>query len=106
MTRANKKRIAILVMYIARIVGQSLRDAPLALLIAGFLFLLFAQPSAWMAINQIWYHLRPLTDREAIMLGKSVSGLLQLAWLVAVSSLFILSVDEVFSRMKEVKDDR
>lgn len=38
MTRANKKRIAILVMYIARIVGQSLRDAPLALLIAGFLF--------------------------------------------------------------------
>ena len=106
MTRANKKRIAILVMYIARIVGQSLRDAPLALLIAGFLFLLFAPPSAWMAINQIWYHLRPLTDREAIMLGKSVSGLLQLAWLVAVSSLFFLSVDEVFSRMKEVKDDR
>ncbi len=106
MTRANKKRIAILVMYIVRIVGQSLRDAPLALLIAGFLFLLFAPPSAWMAINQIWYHLRPLTDREAIMLGKSVSGLLQLAWLVAVSSLFILSVDEVFSRMKEVKDDR
>ncbi|KLF53186.1 hypothetical protein YA34_01455 [Klebsiella aerogenes] len=106
MTRANKKRIAILVMYIARIVGQSLRDAPLAFLIAGFLFLLFAPPSAWMAINQIWYHLRPLTDREAIMLGKSVSGLLQLAWLVAVSSLFILSVDEVFSRMKEVKDDR
>ncbi|WP_446907550.1 hypothetical protein [Klebsiella pneumoniae] len=106
MTRANKKRIAILVMYIARIVGQSLRDAPLALLIAGFLFLLFAPPSAWMAINQIWYHLRPLTDREAIMLGKSVSGLLQLAWLVAVSSLFILPVDEVFSRMKEVKDDR
>ena len=106
MTRANKKRIAILVMYIARIVGQSLRDAPLALLIAGFLILLFAPPSAWMAINQIWYHLRPLTDREAIMLGKSVSGLLQLAWLVAVSSLFILSVDEVFSRMKEVKDDR
>ena len=106
MTRANKKRIAILVMYIARIVGQSLRDAPLALLIAGFLFLLFAPPSAWMAINQIWYHLRPLTDREAIMLGKSVSGLLQLAWLVAVSSLFMLSVDEVFSRMKEVKDDR
>lgn len=106
MTRANKKRIAILGMYIARIVGQSLRDAPLALLIAGFLFLLFAPPSAWMAINQIWYHLRPLTDREAIMLGKSVSGLLQLAWLVAVSSLFILSVDEVFSRMKEVKDDR
>lgn len=106
MTRANKKRIAILVMYIARIVGQSLRDAPLALLIAGFIFLLFAPPSAWMAINQIWYHLRPLTDREAIMLGKSVSGLLQLAWLVAVSSLFILSVDEVFSRMKEVKDDR
>ena len=106
MTRANKKRIAILVLYIARIVGQSLRDAPLALLIAGFLFLLFAPPSAWMAINQIWYHLRPLTDREAIMLGKSVSGLLQLAWLVAVSSLFILSVDEVFSRMKEVKDDR
>ena len=106
MTRANKKRIAILVMYIARIVGQSLRDAPLALLIAGFLFLLFAPPSAWMAINQIWYHLRPLTDREAIMLGKSGSGLLQLAWLVAVSSLFILSVDEVFSRMKEVKDDR
>ena len=106
MTRANKKRIAILVMYIARIVGRSLRDAPLALLIAGFLFLLFAPPSAWMAINQIWYHLRPLTDREAIMLGKSVSGLLQLAWLVAVSSLFILSVDEVFSRMKEVKDDR
>lgn len=53
MTRANKKRIAILVMYIARIVGQSLRDAPLALLIAGFLFLLFAPPSAWMAINQI-----------------------------------------------------
>lgn len=106
MTRANKKRIAILVMYIARIVGQSLRDAPLALLIAGFLFLLFAPPSAWMVINQIWYHLRPLTDREAIMLGKSVSGLLQLAWLVAVSSLFILSVDEVFSRMKEVKDDR
>ncbi len=106
MTRANKKRIAILVMYIAHIVGQSLRDAPLALLIAGFLFLLFAPPSAWMAINQIWYHLRPLTDREAIMLGKSVSGLLQLAWLVAVSSLFILSVDEVFSRMKEVKDDR
>ncbi|HBQ6487550.1 TPA: hypothetical protein L8N36_004767 [Klebsiella pneumoniae] len=106
MTRANKKRIAILVMYIARIVGQSLRDAPLALLIAGFLFLLFAPPSAWMAINQIWYHLRPLTDREAIMLGKSVSGLLQLAWLVAVSSLFILSVEEVFSRMKEVKDDR
>ena len=106
MTRANKKRIAILVMYIARIVGQSLRDAPLALLIAGFLFLLFAPPSAWMALNQIWYHLRPLTDREAIMLGKSVSGLLQLAWLVAVSSLFILSVDEVFSRMKEVKDDR
>ncbi|WP_159307015.1 hypothetical protein [Klebsiella pneumoniae] len=106
MTRANKKRIAILVMYIARIVGQSLRDAPLALLIAGFLFLLFAPPSAWMAINHIWYHLRPLTDREAIMLGKSVSGLLQLAWLVAVSSLFILSVDEVFSRMKEVKDDR
>ena len=106
MTRANKKRIAILVMYIARIVGQSLRDAPLALLIAGFLSLLFAPPSAWMAINQIWYHLRPLTDREAIMLGKSVSGLLQLAWLVAVSSLFILSVDEVFSRMKEVKDDR
>ena len=106
MTRANKKRIAILVMYIARIVGQSLRDAPLALLIAGFLFLLFAPPSAWMAINQIWYHLRPLTDREAIRLGKSVSGLLQLAWLVAVSSLFILSVDEVFSRMKEVKDDR
>ncbi|HHV4407159.1 TPA: hypothetical protein ACUI8Q_003052 [Klebsiella pneumoniae] len=106
MTRANKKRIAILVMYIARIVGQSLRDAPLALLIAGFLFLLFAPPSAWMAINQIWYHLRPLTDREAIMLGKSVSGLLQLAWLIAVSSLFILSVDEVFSRMKEVKDDR
>ena len=103
MTRANKKRIAILVMYIARIVGQSLRDA---LLIAGFLFLLFAPPSAWMAINQLWYHLRPLTDREAIMLGKSVSGLLQLAWLVAVSSLFILSVDEVFSRMKEVKDDR
>ena len=106
MTRANKKRIAILVMYIARIVGQSLRDAPLALLIAGFLFLLFAPPSAWMAINQIWYHLRPLTDREAIMLGRSVSGLLQLAWLVAVSSRFILSVDEVFSRMKEVKDDR
>ncbi|HDT1984508.1 TPA: hypothetical protein QHM89_004326 [Klebsiella pneumoniae subsp. pneumoniae] len=106
MTRANKNLIAILVMYIARIVGQSLRDAPLALLIAGFLFLLFAPPSAWMAINQIWYHLRPLTDREAIMLGKSVSGLLQLAWLVAVSSLFILSVDEVFSRMKEVKDDR
>lgn len=106
MTRANKKRIAILVMYIARIVSQSLRDVPLVLLIAGFLFLLFAPPSAWMAINQIWYHLRPLTDREAAMLGKSVSGLLQLAWLIAVSSRFILSVDEVSSRMKEVKDDR
>lgn len=106
MTRENKKRLAILVMYIARIVGQSLRDVPLVLFIAGFLFLLFAPPSAWMAINQIWYHLRPLTDREAVMLGKSVSGLLQLAWLVAASSRFILSVDEVSSRMKEVKDDR
>ncbi|EAT0782647.1 hypothetical protein IR501_004353 [Salmonella enterica] len=106
MTRENKKRLAILVMYIARIVGQSLRDVPLVLLIAGFLFLLFAPPTAWMDINQIWYHLRPLTDREAVMLGKSVSGLLQLAWLVAASSRFILSVDELSSRMKEVKDDR
>lgn len=66
MTRENKKRLAILVMYIARIVGQSLRDVPLVLLIAGFLFLLFAPPTAWMAINQIWYHLRPLTDRDHV----------------------------------------
>ncbi|HBV8198235.1 TPA: hypothetical protein MD674_004869 [Escherichia coli] len=106
MTRANKKRIAILVMYIARIVGQSLRDVPLVLLIAGFLFLLFAPPSAWMAINQIWHHFRPLTDREAIMLGKTISNILQMAWIIAVASRLITSIGEISSRMKEVKDDR
>lgn len=52
MTRANKKRIAILVMYIARIVGQSLRDAPLALLIAGFLFCCLHRPRrGWPSIK-------------------------------------------------------
>lgn len=44
MTRENKKRLAILVMYIARIVGQSLRDVPLVLLIAGFLFCCLRRP--------------------------------------------------------------
>lgn len=106
MTRENKKRTALLVMYVARIVGQSLRDVPLVLLIAGFLFLLFAPPSAWVTINQIWHSLRPLTDSEAVMLGRTISNVLQVAWLIAASSRLILSIDELFSRMKEVKDDR
>ncbi|EDS5484293.1 hypothetical protein NAE50_003267 [Salmonella enterica] len=105
MTKEKKKRIAILVMYMARIVGHSLRDVPLILFIAGFLLLLFAPSSAWIAINQIWYHLRPLTDHEMFMLGKMVSDLLQIVWLMAIISRFILSVDEISSRMREVKDD-
>lgn len=96
MTRENKKRLAILVMYIARIVGQSLRDVPLVLLIAGFLFLLFAPPTAWMAINQIWYHLRPLTDREAVMLEKVCLAYSSLpGWLLPVLASFFLLMNSL-----------
>lgn len=106
MTSENKKRIANIVMYIVHIVYQSLFDIPKALILMAFLFLIFAPASAWIEINQIWYNLRPLTDHGAVMLGKCVSYLLQLAWIVAASVRLVLSIDKIFPQMKEVKNDR
>lgn len=106
MTRENKKFIAILVLSIARIIFQGLRDIPKMILIMGFIFLLFAPPSAWMAVNQIWYQLRPLTDSEAVMLGKSISGLLLFAWLLTAGIRFIISLDDILSLLKEIKYER
>ncbi|EAO9153211.1 hypothetical protein BMG49_22815 [Salmonella enterica] len=106
MTPEIKQRLSILIIFSARILARSLRDVPFVLMVIVFAFLLFAPESTWTVINQIWHHLRPLTDREAVMLGKNISNILQLAWIIAAFSRFMLSVDEISSRMREVKDGR
>ncbi|EBA4960437.1 hypothetical protein KZ126_004962 [Salmonella enterica] len=103
MTTETKKRIAILIGFVFRIIGNSLRDIPAVLLLIGFVFLLFAPSSAWMALNQFWHDLRPLTDAEAVTVGLIISKLLKIAWVMALSVRFILSLDQLSSRLMEVK---
>ncbi|EPK3138881.1 hypothetical protein I4A70_004220 [Enterobacter cloacae] len=106
MTPEIRKQLSILIIFAARILARSLRDVPVVLMVMVFAVLLFAPEPAWTVINQIWHHFRPLTDREAIMLGKTISNILQMAWIIAVASRLITSIGEISSRMKEVKDDR
>ncbi|EHY4404999.1 hypothetical protein K4D38_004250 [Salmonella enterica] len=106
MTPENKKRVLILVYFVIRILVRSLRDVPLVLLVGIFAFLLLAPDSFWITASQVWHQMRPLTDREAVMLGRNISGLLQLAWMIAAFLRFLHSADEIDSRMKEVKNDR
>ncbi|EBD4978836.1 hypothetical protein N7G03_004518 [Salmonella enterica] len=106
MTPEMKKRVLILLIFIARILVRSLRDVPLVLLAGIFAFLLLAPDSFWITASQVWHQIRPLTDHEAVMLGRNISGLLQLAWMIAAFLRFIHSAGEIDSRMKEVKNDR
>ncbi|EBQ0837892.1 TPA: hypothetical protein RPE44_004438 [Salmonella enterica] len=100
MTPENKKRVLILVYFVIRILVRSLRDVPLVLLVGIFAFLLLAPDSFWITASQVWHQMRPLTDREAVMLGRNISGLLQLAWMIAAFLRFLHSADEINSRMK------
>ncbi|EGL2678359.1 hypothetical protein INJ71_004673 [Salmonella enterica] len=106
MTPENKKRISILLIFTARILVRSLRDVPFVLLVGIFAFLLLAPDSVWLTASQVWHQIRPLTDYEAVMLGRNISNLLQLAWIIAAGGHFILSLNEIDSRMKEVKNGR
>ncbi|EAX8328953.1 hypothetical protein R2927_004437 [Salmonella enterica] len=106
MTPEIKKRILILLIFVARILVRSLRDVPFVLLVGIFAFLLLAPDSVWITASQVWHQIRPLTDHEAVMLGRNISNLLQLAWVIAAGGHFILSLNEIDSRMKEVKNDR
>lgn len=103
MTPENKKRVLIFVYFVIRILARSLRDVPLVLLVGIFAFLLLAPDSAWITVNQVWHQIRPLTDHEAVMLGRNISGLLWQAWMIAAFLRFLHSADEINSRMKEVK---
>ncbi|EAX8328645.1 hypothetical protein BRR44_20940 [Salmonella enterica] len=100
MTPENKKRVLILLIFIARILVRSLRDVPLVLLAGIFAFLLLAPDSFWVTASQVWHQIRPLTDHEAVMLGRNISGLLQLAWMIAAFLRFLHSAGEIDSRMK------
>ncbi|HFW0766730.1 TPA: hypothetical protein ACJGJT_004063 [Salmonella enterica subsp. enterica serovar Chester] len=83
-----------------------MRDVPFVLMVIIFVFLFFAPESTWTVINQIWHHLRPLADREAVMLGKNISNILQLVWAIAAFSRFMLSLDEISFLNERGKDDR
>ncbi|EDZ5934049.1 hypothetical protein GNM00_24030 [Salmonella enterica] len=100
MTPESKKRISILLIFIARIFVRSLRDVSFALLVGIFAFLLLAPDSFWITASQVWHQMRPLTDHEVVMLGRNISGFLQLAWMIAAGCHFFLSADEINSRMK------
>lgn len=100
MTPENKKRVLIFVYFVIRILARSLRDVPLVLLVGIFAFLLLAPDSVWVTVNQVWHQIRPLTDHEAVMLGRNISGLLWQAWMIAAFLRFLHSADEINSRMK------
>ncbi|EMQ1857520.1 hypothetical protein WEV46_005036 [Salmonella enterica] len=100
MTPENKKRVLILLIFVAHILVRSLRDVPFVLLVGIFAFLLLAPDSFWITASQVWHQIRPLTDHEAVMPGRNISGLLQLAWMIAAGCHFFLSAGEINSRMK------
>ncbi|EHA2159742.1 hypothetical protein JKH83_004775 [Salmonella enterica] len=100
MTPEIKKRILILVYFATRILAKSLRDIPFVLLVIIFAFLLLAPDSTWITVNQVWHQIRPLTDHEVVMLGRNISNILQLAWMIAAFIRFLHSADEINSRMK------
>lgn len=100
MTPEIKKRILILVYFATRILARSLRDIPFVLLVIIFAFLLLVPDSTWITVNQVWHQIRPLTDHEVVMLGRNISNILQLAWIIAAGGHFILSLDEISFRMK------
>ncbi|HFF9832979.1 hypothetical protein V6307_25620 [Serratia marcescens] len=103
MKTKTKERIGICFLYLFRTIGRSLKDIPWMLFILCFLLLVFFPEPIWTSINQIWHQMRPLTDREAVILGNGFSTLLAEVWFATFAFRFIMTTGGLVSQLNRMK---